>query len=85
MGKLQEFRTAARQNGYAETNEYQAGSIVWLKKPKPHAGTDLHERLCIDSVTDSATVFWQSAPRKLNSKTFRSVASLTDWFGATAG
>ena len=79
--KLQEFRSAARENGYEEINENIEGSIVWLRKATPDVGTDVHKRLCIDSVTDSATVFWQAVPAKLNSKTFRTVSSLKDWLG----
>jgi hypothetical protein len=79
--KLQEFRTAAHENGYDDTNENAAGSIIWLRKATPDIGTDVHKRLCIDSITDSATVFWQTVPAKLNSKTFRTVSSLKDWLG----
>jgi hypothetical protein len=81
--KLQEFQCAARENGYAEVNEFECGNTVWLRKAAPDVGTDVHKRLCIDSLTDSATVFWQTSPTNLNSKTFRSVSSLRDWF-ATA-
>lgn len=79
--KLQEFRMAARENGYDEINENAGGSIVWLRKATPDVGTDAHKRLCIDSITDSATVFWQTVPAKLNSKTFRTVSDLKNWFG----
>jgi hypothetical protein len=77
--KLQEFRTAAHENGYDEINGNVDGSIVWLRKATPDIGTEVHKRLCIDSITDSATVFWQTVPAKLNSKTFRTVSSLKDW------
>jgi hypothetical protein len=79
--KIQEFRMAARENGYDEINGNVDGSIVWLRKVTPDVGTDVHKRLCIDSITDSATVFWQTVPPKLNSKTFRTVSSLKDWLG----
>jgi hypothetical protein len=36
--------------------------------------------MCIDSLTNSATVFWMSVPTKLNSKTFRDVPALEEWF-----
>jgi hypothetical protein len=79
--KIQEFRMAARENGYDEINESVEGSIVWLRKATPDVGTDVHKRLCIDPITDSVTVFWQTVPAKLNSKTFRTVSSLRDWLG----
>jgi hypothetical protein len=82
MNKLQLFESAARENGYAETNQYDGGDSVWFRKAAPDAGTDVHKRLCIDRLTDSATVFWQTPPAKLNSKTFRTVSSLKDWFSS---
>ena len=84
MLKLQEFQCAARENGYADVNEFERCNTVWLRKVAPDVGTDVHRRLCIDSLTDSATVFWQTGSTKVNSKTFRSVSSLRDWF-STAG
>jgi hypothetical protein len=72
---------AARENGYDEINGNADGSIVWLRKATPDVGTDVHKRLCIDAITDSVTVFWQTVPAKLNSKTFRTVSSLKDWLG----
>jgi len=79
MARLQEFRSAARENGYDEVNENAEGDIIWLRKATPDIGTETHKRLCIDSVTGSATVFWQTIPTKINSKTFRTVSSLKDW------
>jgi hypothetical protein len=84
MAKLQEFQSAARENGYAEANEDIGRSTCWLRKATPDAGTAAHKRMCIDSVTDSATVFWQTIPAKLNSKTFRTASSLKDWFGSSS-
>jgi hypothetical protein len=84
IARLQEFQSAARENGYAEANEDVGGGTCWLRKGTPDAGTEVHKRICIDSVTDSATVFWQTIPAKLNSKTFRTVSSLKDWFGSSS-
>lgn len=84
IAKLQEFQSAARENGYAEANEDVGRSTCWLRKGTPDVGTEVHKRLCIDSITDSATVFWQTVPAKLNSKTFRTVSSLKDWFGSSS-
>jgi len=84
MNKLQEFQSTARDNGYAEANECDGGSAVWFRKATPDQGTEVHKRLCIDSLTDSATVFWQTVPAKLNSKTFRTVSSLKEWFRSTS-
>jgi hypothetical protein len=82
MEKLQEFQSVARENGYAEASKSKDGSTVWFRKATPDADAEAHKRLCIDSVTDSATIFWQIVPAKPNSKTFRTVSSLKDWFGS---
>jgi hypothetical protein len=80
MLKLQEFQTAARDNGFLEVGESEEGSTVWFRKTTPDKDTDVHKRLCIDSLTNSATMFWETVPAKLNSKTFRSASALKEWF-----
>jgi hypothetical protein len=35
-------------------------------------------------LTKSATVFWATTPGKINSKTFRVVSVLDEWFVSTA-
>ena len=62
MQKLQDFQLAARENGFVETGESEEGSTVWFRNATPDAGTDVHKRLCIDSLTNSATVFWETLP-----------------------
>jgi hypothetical protein len=52
----------------------------WFRKATPDANTCVHKRLCIDGLTNSATVFWETAPTQMHSKTFRNVKSLEDWF-----
>jgi hypothetical protein len=85
MEKLQEFQCAARDNGFIEVGESEEGSTVWFRNTTPDAGTDVHKRLCIDSLTNSATVFWESVPPKINSMTFRTVSSLRAWFALRVG
>jgi hypothetical protein len=80
MNKHHDFQAAARENGYIEANVCGGGSAIWFRKASPDHGTEVHRRLCIDSLTGSATVFWQTVPAKLNSKTFRTVSSLRAWF-----
>ena len=80
MEKLQEFQSAARENDFIEVGESEGGSTVWFRKATPDASTGVHKRLCVDSLTNSATVFWEIVPAKLTSKTFRTVAAMKDWF-----
>jgi hypothetical protein len=85
MQNLQDFQLAARENGFVEVGESEEGSTVWFRNAIPDAGTNVHKRLCVDSLTNSATVFWETVPAKLNSMTFRSVSSLRAWFALRVG
>jgi hypothetical protein len=85
MQNLQDFQLAARENGFVEVGESEEGSTVWFRNAIPDAGTNVHKRLCVDSLTNSATVFWETVPTKLNSMTFRSVSSLRAWFALRVG
>lgn len=84
MINIRAFQLAARENGYVEVDEYQWGDTIWFMKPPTKDSDDCPMRLCIDRLTDSVTVFWQSAPAKINSKTFRTVASLKEWLESIA-
>ncbi len=72
------FRSAVRENGFIEVGESHDGSAAWFRKAMPDANTSVHKRLCIDSLTNSAPVFWETAPTQLHSKTFRNVKSIED-------
>ncbi len=85
MEKLHEFQSVARENGFIEVGESEQGSTVWFRNATPDTGTDVHKRLCIDSLTNSATVFWETVPAKLNSMTFRTVPALRAWFALRVG
>jgi hypothetical protein len=80
MEKLREFQEAAREHGFIEVEETKDGTVLWLKK----ATADAEDRMCIDSLANSVTVFWATIPWKINSRTFRSVSALQEWFTATA-
>ena len=76
MDKLQRFQVAAREDGFAEVKENQNGTVLWMRKPT----ADAEDRMCIDSLTNSVTVFWRTPPSKVNCKTFRNVPALQEWF-----
>jgi hypothetical protein len=80
MEKLKAFQDAARSHGFVDVEETDDGTVLWLKKPTENA----EDRMCIDSLTNSVTVFWATMPWKINSKTFRSVSDLQQWFAATS-
>jgi len=75
MEKLKAFQDLARSNGYVDAEETDDGTVLWLKK----ATSDAEDRMCVDSLTNSVTVFWATMPWKINSKTFRAVSVLQEW------
>jgi hypothetical protein len=75
MEKLKAFQDLARSNGYVDAEETNDGTVLWLKKPT----ADAEDRMCVDSLTNSVTVFWATMPWKINSKTFRVVSDLQGW------
>jgi hypothetical protein len=85
MGKLQEFQSVARENGFMDAGESEEGSTVWFRNTSPDVGSDVHKRLCIDTLTGSATVFWETVPTKLNSMTFRTAPALQAWLALKVG
>ena len=80
MERLQAFQTAARKGGFVEVKESEEGTVLWLRKKAPEMARDTHQRMCIDSLTNSVTVYWMTIPGKVNSKTFRGVPALQQWF-----
>ena len=51
MQTLQDFQSAARENGFVETGESESGSALWFRNSTPDAGSQVHKRLCLDSLT----------------------------------
>lgn len=80
MEKLQAFQSAAHQGGFVEVNETAEGTVLWLRKSTPDTARETHQRMCIDSLTNSVTVYWMTIPGQVNSKTFRGVPALQEWF-----
>jgi hypothetical protein len=81
MDELQTFQVAARESGFVTAEESKDGTILWLRKITPQASTGAHQRMCLDTVTKSATVFWINSRGATESKTFRSAAMLREWLG----
>jgi len=78
MQELQTFQAAARDNGFVAAEESKDGTVLWFRKAAPDASTGTHQRLCLDTMTNSPTVFWISAQGQTYSKTFRSVTLLRE-------
>ncbi|HXC48954.1 MAG TPA: hypothetical protein VNU20_11745 [Candidatus Sulfotelmatobacter sp.] len=84
MVELQAFQTAARESGFITAEESSDGTVLWFRKVTPDASTGTHQRLCLDSMTKSATVYWTNARGLTESKTFRNVAAWREWTGGIA-
>jgi hypothetical protein len=80
MEKMQALQAAARQGGFVQVEESGEGTVLWLRKETADAATKTHQRICIDSMSNSLTVYWMTAPGKIDSKTFRNAPSLQEWF-----
>src|SRR5271165_4845529 len=72
MFRLQEFKATAHMSGFADEIKCDEGAVLWLKRKIPDAATSMCERMCIDSLTNSATVYWISTNGNMDSKVFRS-------------
>lgn len=89
METLEAFQAAARERGFVaveegsiEVEKSEAGNVLWLRKETQDAATRTHQLICIDSDANILTVYWMTAPGKIDSKTFRSASSLQEWFAA---
>jgi len=80
MGRLQSFQVVAWQRGFSQINEAGGGTVLWLGRKAPDTVRETHQRICIDSLTKSATVYWMTVPGDLKSKTFRDAPALQEWF-----
>jgi hypothetical protein len=80
METFQEFQNAAHKRGFVEVGESEGGPVLWLKKKAPATARDTHQLMCIDSLRNSATVYWMTVPGGVNSKTFRGTPGLEEWF-----
>ena len=80
MMNVEAFQSAAREGGFVADIGMGEGTVQWLRKIPPSMARDTHQRMWIDTMTSSMTVYWVGVPGKLNSKTFRNVSALQEWF-----
>jgi hypothetical protein len=83
MEELRAFEIAARNGGFIEMNESTNRGVLWLKKIELGTTPQAHQLMCIDSLTNNATIFWTNVLGEVNSKTFRGVPALQEWFDST--
>ena len=79
MEELQTIQAAARDFGFVAVEESKDGTVLWFRKTVPDPSNGTHQRLCLDSMTKSATIYWRNVRGLTESKTFRSVSELREW------
>ncbi|MGB2632534.1 MAG: hypothetical protein WAM58_01240 [Candidatus Acidiferrum sp.] len=79
MNALQDFQTVARAGGFVDVEECGDGTVLWFRKEIPDVATKTHQRICMDSSLKSVTLYWMNILGKIDSKTFRTSASLQEW------
>ena len=79
MVSLRSFQTTARTSGFVDEIECDEGTVLWLMRRMPDATANMCQRMCIDSQTNSATVYWTASPGRVNSRIFRSPSELKAW------
>ena len=84
MEELQSFQVAARECGFVVAEESKDCTVLWFRKTAADPSTGTHQRLCLDSMTKSATLFWTNAQGLTESKTFRNSAALREWLSGVA-
>jgi hypothetical protein len=82
MGKFRNFQTAARESGFVELKASRDGSVLWFGKNISQPGKQPDQRICIDSLTNSATVYFTTPRGTVDSKTFRAVTHLQEWMAS---
>jgi hypothetical protein len=76
---LEAFQIAARKGGFVAELGVGEGTVQWLRKIPPPLARDTHQRMSIDTMTTSVTVYRVGVRGKLNSKTFPDVPALEEW------
>jgi hypothetical protein len=79
--RIQSFQDVAHDAGFVELNTSADETVLWLIKSGSHAAETNHQRMCIDTLTNSVTIFWMTPTGKLDSTTFRQISALQKWCG----
>lgn len=79
MGRIRGFQTAARENGFVELGISGDGTVQWFRRNDSRPDKQADQRLCIDKLTNSATIYSTTALGKVDAKTFRGVSNLREW------
>lgn len=82
MGRFRKFQAAVRESGFVELKSSGDGSVLWFGKSSSQPDKQPDQRICIDRLTNSATVYFTTPRGTVDSKTFRAVTNLQEWIAA---
>jgi hypothetical protein len=83
MEQLKVFQSAARKAGFVPVNKRVQGTVLWFRKSAPEEDSKIHQRMCIDRLTNSVTIYWITLEGEIDSKTFRGTLALREWINRT--
>jgi hypothetical protein len=84
MFEIQQLQAIALSRGFKKTGTSDDGNALWLRCTGP-SENGIGVQMCIDAVTQSATVFWnQEDEQNSASKTFRTAQAMQAWLDSTA-
>jgi hypothetical protein len=76
--EIQKLQMTAIASGFEKTTVSSDGTAVWLSRPAKGDGA-IQTRICIDSITRSATTFWSTDRKSYQGKTFRTSEEMQVW------
>ena len=79
MWRLRPFQAAAQENGFVHARGSEDSTVQWLTRQTPDTTSKTHQRICVDSLTASATVYWTDSQGNVASKSFRRPLALKEW------
>jgi hypothetical protein len=79
MRTIQEFQAVTRDLGFTTEKTCDGGTVLWLTRKPADNSLRSPERICIDSLTNSVTVYLPSKGGRMAARTFRSPSSLQEW------
>ena len=79
MRRLRPFQVAAQESGFINARAHEDGTVLWLSRQTPDPASSTHQRICMDTLTVSATVYWTDSRGNAASKTFRKPQALKEW------
>jgi hypothetical protein len=74
--EIQQLQAIAITAGFERTRVLGNGTTLWLRNVPCEHGTEL--LMCIDTVTQSATIFWEEENHPMR-KTFRKAQEMCAW------